>query len=225
MRKTITKQMKREEQVAKAGERKAGITTTRKLTKEEAKASLAFIFGGTAAGTGVTTVASRGLITSGVNGKVSANHTFHVGNKNLSDEERVKRGLVVRLRGADYSTRLVNGNKVKACACCNKTYNVSNFSKSKNSFEGLMATCKDCDANRKASDTVFNKILRAEDVAQKVDRVCTTCKVEKSITLFSYAGTSFRGSKRICKCCESDKLASTKKTSKVYIPSSQKVVA
>jgi len=134
----------------------------------------------------------------------TTNYTPH-NTKNLSYDERFKRGLSNRDSEVDYMARPLDEHFIKTCTCCNKTYNTNNFNKNKKNPDGFTHMCKDCDNRRKKFNGKLNQKLREEDLQNNIKRICTTCKCTKPIKQFSKAYSSYRGTSVLCKSCYLDK--------------------
>lgn len=154
MRKVTDKVLDNCEKVERAAARNLKRTTTKsKMTDSEKKNLMAFIFGGGATsevcgGAPIGTSMENPNKHSGKSsGKIEKMDTSHI----TEFEDRQKRGLSCRLKNVDYSVRIVDGLKVKTCTCCQKTWNINNFSKDSIRNDRLKQTCKDCDQKRNAA--------------------------------------------------------------------------
>lgn len=213
----VTKQMEKDRQLQLAKEIEAlqrkAVARIAKQKKNKAIKSreqlLASIFGITT--NQVTAVSARGTnILYIPQASKCSGVTRRVDMDQLTEVERMANGLSNRLPNETYEINVVDGVQVKRCVCCNSTFPLTNFSKSKALHDGHMGSCKDCDANRKKSCETMNKQFRAEDVKANVEKVCGCCKIQKPITSFSAMYASHRGSSKRCKTCTYDAIKATK---------------
>lgn len=194
-----------------AAERQAFRRTKLQKRNVSSESLLAYIFGGSNTVIDhVTTVVPRGSSTTASNQKSntsrSRGHTSFGARKVTDESERIKRGLFNTKPDIDYGIVTIGDIDYKTCKCCNNTFNVHNFSKSKAAKDGYQSVCKDCDATRKKAVCVTtNKQLRQSDIENNVTKRCNECHETKHVAEFNYNHTSFRGSMAVCKCCLSAK--------------------
>lgn len=86
----------------------------------------------------------------------------------------------------------------KKCNQCNELKEFVNFHKDKNKKDGYRGLCKDCTLNNQKESVVKRKAEYDTNITAKI---CSNCKVEKDLTLFSKDNKTVDGYKFTCKEC------------------------